>query len=100
MNQWPLFTFIPCCYGLLLAESCLPGLYLRLGKMIKENILRCYGQKCFQKKEWSFLSILNQNLFGTGNVKKRWDKLEKSLRHLAKSRNKNEALTLKFSEIQ
>ena len=55
--------------------------------------------KVFSEKGLEFLSILNQNLFGTGNVKKRWDKLEKSLRHLAKSRNKNEALSLKFSEI-
>lgn len=56
--------------------------------------------KVFSEKGLEFLSILNQNLFGTGNVKKRWDKLEKSKRHLAKSRNKNETLTLKFSEIQ
>ena len=56
--------------------------------------------KVFAEKALEFLSILNQNLFGTGNVKKRWDKLERSLRHLGKSRNKNEVLTLKFSEIQ
>ena len=56
--------------------------------------------KVFSEKGLEFLSILNQNLFGTGNVKKRWDKLERSLRHLGKSRNKNETLTLKFSEIQ
>jgi len=56
--------------------------------------------KVVSEKGLEFLSILNQNLFGTGNVKKRWDKLEKSLRHLAKNRNKNETLTLKFLEIQ
>ena len=56
--------------------------------------------KVFSEKGLEFLSILNQNLFGTGNIKKRWDKLERSLRHLGKSRNKNEDLTMKFSEIQ
>jgi len=56
--------------------------------------------KVFSEKGLEFLSILNQNLFGTGNVQKRWDKLEKSLRHLGKSRNQNDTLTLKFSEIQ
>lgn len=48
--------------------------------------------KLFTEKGLEFLSVMNQNLFGTGNVKKRWDKLESSLRHLAKSRNKKETL--------
>lgn len=56
--------------------------------------------KVFSEKGLDFLSILSKNLFGAGNVKKRWGKLERSLRHLGKSRNKNETLTLKFSEIQ
>jgi len=51
MSQWRLFTFIPCYYGLLLAEICLPELYLRLEKMIKENLPRCYGQKYFKRKD-------------------------------------------------
>jgi len=56
--------------------------------------------KVFAEKALEFLSILNQSLFGTGNVKQRWDKLERSLRHLAKNRNANKVLTLNFSEIQ
>jgi len=55
--------------------------------------------KVFSEKGLEFLSVLNQNLFGKGNVNKRWVKLEKSLRHLAKSRNIKETLSLKFSEI-
>ena len=66
----------------------------------KDKYTPLLWSKVFAEKALEFLSILNQNLFGTGNVKKRWDKLERSLRHLAKSRNQNEILTLKFSEIQ
>ena len=55
--------------------------------------------KVFSEKGLEFLSVLNQNLFGKGNINKRWDKLERSLRHLAKCRNINETLSLKFSEI-
>ena len=66
----------------------------------KDKYTTLLWSKVFTEKALEFLSVLNHNLFGTGNVKKRWDKLERSLRHLAKSRNKNDTLTLKFSEIQ
>lgn len=66
----------------------------------KDKYTPLLWSKVFAEKALEFLSILNQNLFGTGNVKKRWDKLESSLRHLAKSRNLNTVLTSKYSEIQ
>lgn len=66
----------------------------------KDKYTPLLWSKVFTEKALEFLSILNQQLFGKGNVNKRWDKLERSLRQLAKSRNQNEVLTLKFSEIQ
>jgi hypothetical protein len=41
------------------------------------------------EKALEFLSILNQAIFGDGNVLGRWNKLESSLRDLAKSRHKD-----------
>ena len=69
-------------------------------KKDKDKYTPLLWSKVFAEKGLEFLSILNQNLFGTGNVKKRWDKLERSLRLLAKSRNININLALQFSEIQ
>ena len=45
--------------------------------------------KVFAEKAHEFLSILHQNIFGKEDVSERWDKLEASLRHLAKSRHAN-----------
>jgi len=44
--------------------------------------------KVFTEKAHEFLSILNQDIVGNGDVIGRWDKLELSLRHLTKSRHK------------
>jgi len=53
--------------------------------------------KVFTEKAHEFLSILNQDIFGNGDVIGRWDKLESSLRHLAKSRHKDyQRLSLQF----
>jgi IS4 transposase len=43
--------------------------------------------KVFAEKAHEFLSILHQDIFGNGDVIERWEKLESSLRHLAKSRH-------------
>lgn len=56
--------------------------------------------KVFAEKALEFLSILNQQLFGTSNVNERWDKLERSLRHLAQNRHQHEVLALNYSQIQ
>ena len=91
-------------YSMLLRFIISRDLFTWIVSSTRKNDKRKYTpmlwSKVFSEKGLEFLSILNQNLFGTGNVKKRWDKLERSLRHLGKSRNNNETLTLKFSEIQ
>ena len=56
--------------------------------------------KVFAEKALEFLSILNQQLFGTSNVNERWDKLERSLRHLSQNRHQHEVLALNYSQIQ
>ena len=66
----------------------------------KEKYTPLLWSKVFAEKALEFLSVLNQHFFGGGNVKKRWEKLERSLRHLAKNRNPHKVLSLNFSEIQ
>jgi len=69
-------------------------------EVIEEDRSR-YGpqlwSKVFTEKAHEFLSILNQDIFGNEDVIGRWDKLESSLRHLAKSRHKKyQRLSFKF----
>ena len=51
----------------------------------------------FVEKSSEFLSILNQSLFGRGNVSWRWKKLKESLRDLARSRHKISRLSQKYT---
>lgn len=55
--------------------------------------------KVFAEKSHEFLSILNQWIFGTGEVCERWDKLERSLRQLAKSRHKKPRLSQAYTTL-
>jgi IS4 transposase len=55
--------------------------------------------KVFAEKCHEFLSILNQWIFGKGEVCERWDKLENSLRQLAKSRHKKPRLSQAYTTL-
>lgn len=69
------------------------NLYKLCVQTIEEKERYRYGpmlwSKVLAEKALEFLSILNQAIFGDGNVLGRWNKLESSLRDLAKSRHKN-----------
>jgi len=56
--------------------------------------------KVFAEKAVEFLSVLNQYFFVNRNVTKRWNKLERSLRHLAKNRNSHKVISLQFTQFQ
>jgi hypothetical protein len=55
--------------------------------------------KVFAEKCHEFLSILNQWIFGKGEVCERWDKLKNSLRQLAKSRHKKPRLSQAYTTL-
>ena len=55
--------------------------------------------KVFAEKAHEFLSILNQSIFGKDEVSKRWGKLERSLRQLAKSRHKKLRLSQAYTSL-
>ncbi|MFH0966432.1 MAG: IS4 family transposase [Methanobacteriota archaeon] len=68
-------------------------------KSDKDKYTPLLWSKVFAEKASEFLSVLNQYFFGSRNVTKRWNKLERSLRHLAKSRNSHKVLALQFIEF-
>jgi putative transposase len=69
-------------------------------KSDKDKYTPLLWSKVFAEKALEFLSILNQYFFVNRNVTKRWNKLERSLRHLAKNRNSHKVLALQFTLIQ
>ena len=77
------------------------NLYTRILSSIEPENREKYGpllwSKVFAEKSHEFLSILHQSLFGSVDVFERWIKLEKSLRHLAKSRHNKPRLSQKFT---
>jgi len=68
------------------------NLYKLCMQTVKQEERCRYGpmlwSKVLAEKALEFLSILNQAIFGHEDVSERWDKLELSLRDLAKSRHK------------
>ena len=61
-------------------------------KSDKDKFTPLLWSKVFAEKVLEFLSVLNQYFFVSRNVTKRWEKLERSLRHLAKNRNSHKYL--------
>ena len=66
----------------------------------KDKYTPLLWSKIFAEKASEFLSVLNQYFFENRNVSKRWNKLERSLRHLAKNRNSHKVLSLQFTQFQ
>ena len=88
-------------YSMLIRLVISRNLYKLIIQSVNEQNRYMYGpllwSKIFAEKGKEFLSILNQEIFGTGTVRSRWKKLESSLRDLAKSRHKKyRRLSLKF----
>jgi hypothetical protein len=69
-------------------------------KSDKDKYTPLLWSKVFAEKALEFLSVLNQYFFVNRNVTKRWNKLERSLRHLAKNRNSHKVLGLQFTQFQ
>ena len=67
-------------------------------KSEKDKYTPLLWSKVFAEKALEFLSILNQYFFVNRNVNQRWNKLEKSLRHLAKNRNSHKVLASQFTQ--
>lgn len=80
-------------YSVLIRLVISRNLYKFCVREVDEKDRKRYGpllwSKVFAEKAHEFLSILHQDIFGNEDVSERWDKLEASLRHLAKSRNEN-----------
>ena len=92
-------------YSILIRFVISRNLYKFCVREVDEKDRDRYGpqlwSKVFAEKAQEFLSILNQYIFGNGDVIERWEKLESSLRHLAKSRNGNYSrLSFRFIEFQ
>lgn len=88
-------------YSMLIRLVISRNLYKLIIRSVNEQNRYLYGpllwSKIFAEKGKEFLSILNQEIFGTGSVRYRWEKLESSLRDLARSRHKKyRRLSLKF----
>jgi hypothetical protein len=79
-------------YSMLIRLVISRNLYTLIIHSVDEQNRYRYGSllwsKIFAEKGKEFLSILNQEIFGTGSDRYRWEKLESSLRDLAKSRHK------------
>jgi IS4 transposase len=90
-------------YSMLIRLIVSRNLYTWILSSVESKERERYGpmvwSKVFAEKSSEFLSILNQALFGDGDVSLRWKKLEKSLRHLAKSRHKVPRLSQKFTRF-
>lgn len=88
-------------YSMLIRLIVSRNLYTWILSSVEPKERERYGpmvwSKVFAEKSLDFLSILNQALFGVGDVSHRWKKLENSLRHLAKSRHKVSRLSQKFT---
>lgn len=88
-------------YSMLIRLVLSRNLYKIIISTIDESDQRHYGpllwSKVFAEKASEFLSILQQNIFGNESVAERWNKLELSLRHLARSRhNGYNRISLKY----
>jgi len=88
-------------YSMLIRFVLSRNLYKKLISTVDENDHHRYGpllwSKVFAEKAHEFLSIFYQGIFGRVNVVDRWNKLESSLRHLARSRhNGYNRISLKY----
>lgn len=88
-------------YSMLIRLIISRNLYSWILSKIEPDEREKYGpilwSKVFAEKSNEFLSILHQNLFGNKDVLERWNGLEKSLRHLAKSRHEKPRLSQRFT---
>jgi putative transposase len=88
-------------YSMLIRLIISRNLYSWILSEIEPDEREKYGpmlwSKVFAEKSNEFLSILHQFLFGNKDVLERWNWLEKSLRHLAKSRNVKPRLSQRFT---
>lgn len=90
-------------YSMLIRLVISRNLYKIIIHSVDEQDKYRYGpllwSKIFAEKGKEFLSILNQQIFGKGSVRHRWEKLELSLRGLARSRHTIKRLSFKFLEF-